>query len=77
MVESLPFSDIKEMPSTIIGGLILIGIILLILGAVLVNVNTGQNDHNKDFANKLREKEKKLRDKEEKLREIEKQLRGG
>ena len=77
MVENLQFANIKEMPVTIIVGLILIGIILLILGSVLINANAGQNDHNKNFVNKLREKEKQLKDKEEKLREIEKQLRGG
>ena len=75
MVENLQFADIKEIPITVIGGLILIAIILLALGSVLLGGE--EKDHNKDFIEKLKEKEKKLKEKEEHLREIEKQLRGG
>lgn len=74
MVENAGFTDIGELPITIIGGLLLIAFLLLILGAELLSAE--QNGHDTDFVHKLKEKEHKLKEKEEHLKEIEKQLRG-
>ena len=60
MVENAGFIDIKELPITVIGGLILIAAILIVLGLVLLNGD--KNDKDKNFLDKLKEKEQKLKD---------------
>ncbi len=64
----------NEIPTALLAGLILIGIIVLILGSAML-VSESKNGQG-EFMEKLKEKETKLREKEEKLHQIQEQLKG-
>jgi hypothetical protein len=64
----------NEVQIAVFAGLILIGIIILILGAA---VNKSEsNSHQQEFINKMKDKENKLKQREEKLNIIREQLQG-
>lgn len=63
-----------EIPTALLAGLIVIGLIILILGSTLL-ASESKNNQQK-FMDKLKEKEEKLREREEKLHQIQEQLRG-
>ena len=63
-----------EIPTALLAGLIVVGIILLILGSSFI-ASESKNNQQK-FMDKLKEKEEKLRKREEKLHQIQEQLKG-
>ncbi len=70
---SLKFQN-AEIPTALIAGLILIGIIILMLGSALIASESKNNQQ--EFMDKLKEKEEKLKEREEKLHQIQEQLKG-
>lgn len=70
---SLKFSN-TEIPTALLAGLILIGIIILILGSAFIASESKNNQQ--EFIDKLKEKEGKLREKEKRLNQIQEQLKG-
>jgi Tfp pilus assembly protein PilN len=64
----------NEIPTALLAGLVVIGIIILILGSALIASESKNNQQ--EFIDRLKEKEEKLKEREEKLHQIQEQLKG-